>query len=247
MDSLQAAAHITVLQTGHSTAVGTPAPAGESLTIAAADATDALGGTSMASGSSKGSSHRSIAAAASGVVTRFMKASSDFMSGASQHASGASEAGQALPDQPEEALRSPICELSEYTDGSGVNTDCKLSDEVVTEMEPRQPDCSERAENACSMQPDFVMSDDIIAGRAEAPEADTAVAFVPKPITSEVPQSQHRLVSACWMAACALLFSDRNCTVQQLQKIQLVAHMHGSCSADLNKYRSHMHTAGNLA
>ena len=167
----------------NTTAVGSPATA-----AVAPDAED----VGMASGSSKGSSHRSIAAAASGVVTRLMRASTDYMSGASQQASDALEAEQTWLSQPEQAGPSHLGALSEQATAGQCKDDNKLP-EVALENENRVKSGGHGLAVEPSDQPDLVITDVNKADEAVA-EADAGAAAASAPVTTGSPEPQSRLV-----------------------------------------------------
>ena len=161
---------------------------------AAAHSTDDVG---LASQSSKGSSHMSIAAAASGVVTRLMKASTD-MSGASHQASDDSDAEQTQLSQSEEADATHLGEAREQA-GSGlpVNgiTALKTLRAGDTSTDQVKSSGHSSARQACEDVSDVVMADgstavdDVITEEAEA-AGPAAVS-----VTGASHEAQNRLVS----------------------------------------------------
>ena len=170
----------------NTTAVSSPATAG-----AVAPSAEDVG---MVSGSSKGSSHRSIAAAASGVVTRLMTASNDVISGASQQASDTSEAEQTRLSEPEQAEPTQLCALNEQPTAGLFKDDNKLP-EAAAETEDQVKSFGYGLALNPSDQPDLVMTDGNKANEAVAEaDAGAAAAAATDPVTTGSKELQSRLV-----------------------------------------------------
>lgn len=163
---------------------------------ATAQSTDGIG---IASQSSRGSSQMSIAAAASGVVTRLMKTGSDYVSGVTQQlASDGSHAGHTQLSEREEADPAHLGKARDQA-GTGPSTGPVGPEEARGEGNSRPHQvvsCAHSpARQAGEGLPDVDMADgsmaddDVIIEQAVA--ADPAVVTM----TTAVPEAQNRLVS----------------------------------------------------
>lgn len=162
---------------------------------AAAHSTDDVG---LASQSSKGSSHTSVAAAGSGVVTRLMKASTDHMSGVGHQASEGSDAGQTQLSQPEEADATHLGEAGEQA-GSGLPINGTTALQTFSDRENSTDQIKSSghspARQACEDLSDVVMADGSVAVDDVITEEAEAAGPAAVTVTGATHEAKNRLVS----------------------------------------------------
>lgn len=178
---------------GAAAVAGCSTAAAATTTAAATVASNSAVG--VASQSSKGSSHISIPAAASRVVTRLRKASTDYMFGASLPASDSCDAGPTQPSQLESAELTHLGEMSEQANlGNSARLTADNKDISMSDMTSSGHDA---AANAFEQSSDVMMADGSKADDASAGHAETAGLTVGS-ATDMPPEAEGRQVSS-WL------------------------------------------------